>query len=124
MHRTILLALVACAAAENSTTACASSNSTFCSGSVNSISKFQVHKNPRPVDYLGARNAHLYGSSMSTSEWEDRLELAALGRCLRCFLQQCNLPKGLMSISISVALLSCCPRSLPPPHYLVPMPCT
>ena len=45
--------------------------------------------------------------------------LAALGRCLRCFLQQCNLPKGLMSISIS----ACAAFVLPSLSAPTTLPC-
>ena len=42
------------------------------------ISANQVAKNPRPVEILGRGKGQMMG--MSESEWDDRLELAALGR--------------------------------------------
>jgi len=45
------------------------------------ISVNQVYKNPRPVEYLGQSHAALH-PQWSESEWEDRLELAALGRIM------------------------------------------
>lgn len=37
-----------------------------------SISANQIHKNPRPVEYLGAYNHVLHQQTMTQSEWEDR----------------------------------------------------
>lgn len=55
-------------------------NSTSC---CNKVSFNQIHKNPRPVEYLGgATHARTRHPSMSESEWEDRVELAALARIM------------------------------------------
>jgi len=67
-----LLTLVSAAADNGTCTSC---------GQFQKVSVNQIHKNPRPVEYLGTGRAALH-TKMTESEWADRLELAALARVL------------------------------------------
>lgn len=71
----LVTAITAVAAYSNETcTACGGANLTYVS-----VSKNQLWKNPRPVELRGSGRAV---AGMSNSEWQDRLELAALARIL------------------------------------------
>ena len=73
----VLSAVALVAASDNCSTF---TTNTTCSCN-QAVSFNQVHKNPRPIEYRGALDRRLH-PSMSESEWEDRVELAALARIM------------------------------------------
>jgi len=74
-------AFLAIAAATGAAASDCSTCTANLTATTSTVSHNQVHKNPRPVEYLGALNARLY-PTMSESEWQDRLEIAALARVM------------------------------------------
>ena len=58
-------------------------NASSCNGGPTTpVSRNQIHKNPRPVEYRGNAQPP---AGMSHSEWADRIELAALARVLYAY---------------------------------------